>query len=56
VAQAQPGVKRIRLDEVLHWIAEARDPGPDAVRERLRAWLPEYVPPSDAVSRRSGSA
>ena len=34
------------LEEVLAWIAEARDPGPQAVREKLRAWVPEYSPTS----------
>jgi len=54
VARAQPGAGIVRLEEVLHWIAEARDPGPEAVRERLRDWLPEYAPPEQPV-RRSGS-
>ncbi|HEX5091269.1 MAG TPA: nucleoside-diphosphate sugar epimerase/dehydratase [Burkholderiales bacterium] len=56
VARAQPGSSALRMEEVLRWIAEARDPGPDAVRERLRQWLPEYRPPSDPVSRARGTA
>ena len=55
VAQAQPGEIPLPLEDVLRWIAEARDPGPDAVRERLRRWLPEYAPP-DAPVMRSGSS
>jgi FlaA1/EpsC-like NDP-sugar epimerase len=54
VALAQPGRNGLQLDEVLRWIAEARDPGPEAVRERLRAWLPEYAP--EGVTRRGGSS
>jgi FlaA1/EpsC-like NDP-sugar epimerase len=54
VARAEPGARPPALDDVLRWIAEARDPGPDAVRERLRAWLPEYSP--EGVSSRGGAA
>jgi FlaA1/EpsC-like NDP-sugar epimerase len=39
VARAQQST--VRLEEVLAWL-EA--PGADDVRERLRAWVPEYVP------------
>jgi FlaA1/EpsC-like NDP-sugar epimerase len=53
VARAQPGANGLQLDDVLRWIAEARDPGPEAVRERLRAWLPEYAP--EGVTWRGGS-
>jgi FlaA1/EpsC-like NDP-sugar epimerase len=56
VAQAQPGEIELPLEDVLRWIAEARDPGPDAVRERLRAWLPEYAPPQSPVTRSGSSA
>jgi len=55
VAQAQPGEIELPLADVLRWIAEASDPGPDAVRERLRRWLPEYSPPEAPVTR-SGSS
>jgi FlaA1/EpsC-like NDP-sugar epimerase len=44
VARATASANGALVDEVLAWIAEARDPGPDAVRERLRAWVPEYAP------------
>jgi len=44
VARAQPGAGGLRLDDVLRWIADTRDPEPQAVRERLRTWLPEYTP------------
>jgi len=56
VARAQPGSRALRLEDVLRWIAESRDPGPDAVREQLRRWLPEYQPPADPVSRIRSSA
>jgi FlaA1/EpsC-like NDP-sugar epimerase len=56
VAQAQPGEIELPLEDVLRWIAEARDPGPEAVRERLRAWLPEYAPPQSPVTRSGSSA
>jgi FlaA1/EpsC-like NDP-sugar epimerase len=32
------------LEEVLAWLAAAVDPGAEAVRERLRGWVPEYAP------------
>jgi FlaA1/EpsC-like NDP-sugar epimerase len=51
VARAQPGSSALRLEEVLRWIVESRDPGPEAVRERLQAWLPEYRPPTEPVKR-----
>jgi FlaA1/EpsC-like NDP-sugar epimerase len=44
VARANASANGALLEEVLTWIAEARDPGPEAVRERLRAWVPEYTP------------
>jgi FlaA1/EpsC-like NDP-sugar epimerase len=44
VARAQASANAALLDEVLKWLAEARDPGAEAVRERLRAWVPEYAP------------
>jgi len=37
-------LKQVLLEEVLAWIAAARDPDAAAVRERLRAWVPEYAP------------
>ena len=56
VAQAQPGEVALPLEDVLRWIAEARDPGPEAVRERLRGWLPEYAPPESPFTRSGSSA
>jgi FlaA1/EpsC-like NDP-sugar epimerase len=44
VARASASASHAPLDEVLAWIDATRDPGPEAVRERLRAWLPEYQP------------
>jgi FlaA1/EpsC-like NDP-sugar epimerase len=44
VARASPSANGALLEEVLAWIAEARDPGPEAVREKLRTWVPEYAP------------
>jgi FlaA1/EpsC-like NDP-sugar epimerase len=44
VARASASASHALLDEVLAWIDATRDPGPEAVRERLRAWLPEYQP------------
>jgi FlaA1/EpsC-like NDP-sugar epimerase len=31
-------------EEVLDWVTSAQDPDPEAVRARLRAWIPEYAP------------
>jgi len=44
VARAGAAADRALLEEVLAWIAGAGDPDPEAVRERLRAWVPEYSP------------
>ena len=44
VARANASANHALLEDVIAWISAARDPGPEAVRERLRAWLPEYVP------------
>jgi FlaA1/EpsC-like NDP-sugar epimerase len=44
VARAQGSVDGALLEEVLSWITAARDPDAAAVRERLRAWVPEYAP------------
>lgn len=44
VARANASANGTLVDEVLAWIAAAHDPEPDAVRERLRTWVPEYVP------------
>jgi len=50
VARAHAGTGAAPLEEVLQWIAEARDPGPEAVRERLRAWVPEYSPTPERIA------
>jgi FlaA1/EpsC-like NDP-sugar epimerase len=44
VARAAGSADSAFLEEVLGWIGAARDPGPEVVRERLRAWVPEYAP------------
>jgi FlaA1/EpsC-like NDP-sugar epimerase len=44
VARAQGSADGALLEEVLAWIAAARDPDGETVRERLRAWVPEYAP------------
>ncbi|MEX2241719.1 MAG: nucleoside-diphosphate sugar epimerase/dehydratase [Burkholderiales bacterium] len=44
VARASSSTNGALVEEVLSWIASAHDPGPEAVRERLRAWVPEYAP------------
>jgi len=44
VARASGAADGALVDEVLAWIDAARDPGPEAVREQLRAWVPEYNP------------
>jgi len=43
VAQARPPENGGLLDEVLGWVARPADCGPDAVRARLRGWVPEYT-------------
>jgi FlaA1/EpsC-like NDP-sugar epimerase len=44
VARAQPSANHELLEEVLAWTTASRNPGAEAVRERLRAWVPEYAP------------
>jgi FlaA1/EpsC-like NDP-sugar epimerase len=44
VARAQGSADGALIEAVLAWIAAARDPDAAAVRERLRAWVPEYAP------------
>jgi FlaA1/EpsC-like NDP-sugar epimerase len=44
VARASASANGALVEEVLSWIAAARDPDADAVREQLRAWVPEYAP------------
>jgi len=52
VARAAASPNGALLEEVLAWIAAVRDPGPEAVREQLRAWIPEYAPaPGDQAKR-----
>jgi FlaA1/EpsC-like NDP-sugar epimerase len=46
VARAKSDGDHALIEEVLQWITEARDPGPEVVRERLRTWVPEYSPTS----------
>jgi FlaA1/EpsC-like NDP-sugar epimerase len=44
VARAHDKADGALLEEVLGWIAGAREPGAEAVRAQLRAWVPEYAP------------
>jgi len=44
VARALASADGALLEEVLAWIAAGNNPGAEAVRERLRAWVPEYAP------------
>jgi FlaA1/EpsC-like NDP-sugar epimerase len=44
VARASASANSALVEQVLSWIAAARDPDADAVREHLRAWVPEYAP------------
>jgi len=44
VARAGANADAALLEEVLAWIAAARDPGAEDVRRQLRAWVPEYAP------------
>jgi FlaA1/EpsC-like NDP-sugar epimerase len=44
VARASSSTNGALVEEVLSWIAAARDPDAEAVRQRLRAWVPEYAP------------
>ncbi len=45
VAQARTPHSAALLDEVLGWLADPGEAGADAVRRRLRDWIPEYRPP-----------
>jgi FlaA1/EpsC-like NDP-sugar epimerase len=56
VARANASPNGALIEEVLDWIAAARDPGPEAVRERLRAWVPEYTPAPGGNARAGGRA
>jgi len=51
VARASPSANGRLVEEVTAWIAAARDPLAEAVRERLRAWVPEYTPAPDYAKR-----
>jgi FlaA1/EpsC-like NDP-sugar epimerase len=44
VAQSNASANDALLEEVLAWLGSAREPGAEAVRARLRAWVPEYSP------------
>jgi hypothetical protein len=44
VARAHSGGGAAPLEDVLAWIASTRDADADAVRARLRGWVPEYTP------------
>ncbi len=44
VARARAQQSEVRLEEVLAWLSAPAEPGAEAVREQLRAWVPEYAP------------
>ena len=44
VARARGPENGVFIEDVLDWISRARDASAHAVRERLRAWIPEYAP------------
>jgi FlaA1/EpsC-like NDP-sugar epimerase len=44
VAQANAHENRRLLEEIESWLARAEDTSAEAVRARLRAWIPEYTP------------
>jgi FlaA1/EpsC-like NDP-sugar epimerase len=44
IAQARVPQSAQLLEEVLAWLAQPGDTGAEAVRERLRRWVPEYIP------------
>jgi len=53
VAQARVPQNGRLAEEVLGWAAAPPDAGPDAVRARLRAWIPEYTPAKSASKNSS---
>src|SRR5574340_929062 len=58
VAQARAPENGKLLREVLGWLDNRTIPPADAVREKLRGWVPEYVPQAqaEAVSRVSSAS
>jgi len=55
VAQARvPENGGALVQEVLDWVAAQGEAGPEAVRTRLRAWVPEYTPGDRAPPATSG--
>jgi len=44
VARARAPQDEALLEDVLAWLAAPVEPGAEAVRERLQAWVPEYSP------------
>ena len=49
IARVLPPQVDALADEVTAWLADAGDAGVDAVRARLKAWIPEYVPGGPAA-------
>jgi FlaA1/EpsC-like NDP-sugar epimerase len=47
VARAGANADAALLENVLAWVASARDPSAEDVRRQLRAWVPEYSPTPD---------
>jgi FlaA1/EpsC-like NDP-sugar epimerase len=48
IAQARAAESAALPDEVLAWLEQPGDTQAPAVRERLRRWVPEYTPSTDA--------
>ncbi|HUJ86595.1 MAG TPA: nucleoside-diphosphate sugar epimerase/dehydratase [Burkholderiales bacterium] len=51
VARAREPHNGRLADEVLAWLAAPPEAGPDAVRARLQAWIPEYTPAKSAARK-----
>ena len=45
IARARPPGNPGLPEEVAEWLARSQGAEPDAVRARLKAWIPEYIPP-----------
>jgi FlaA1/EpsC-like NDP-sugar epimerase len=49
IARVLPPQVEALADEVTTWLSQAGDPGAEAVRARLKAWIPEYAPGGPAA-------
>ena len=54
VARARTQGDAALVDEIEQWIEAAHDARADAVRAKLRAWVPEYAPGGLASARSEG--